>query len=129
MLELDQFKPKLPQEKNEKPQDPKKIEKEITKLEKDAFLGLNNLTELDLRVNQIKKIKKDTFSGLKYLKRIQINQNKFKTNVFFRLTLESSVEFVSWTNSNDSFNPENEIHLVFRKVKYFKLTIFLLLYF
>jgi len=84
----------------------------ITQIEKETFQGLNNLVSINLSSNKITQIETKTFKGLNSLKKIELHRNNFIQRAFLKLFLEPSVEFVSWTNSNDLFTPKNEIQTV-----------------
>ena len=86
--------------------------KQITQIEKKTFQGLNNLVSMNLSSNKITQIETKTFKGLNSLEKIELHRNNFIQRAFLKLFLEPSVEFVSWTNSNDLFTPKNEIQTV-----------------
>ena len=82
----------------------------ITQIEKETFQCLNNLTKINLSRNKITRLEKETFQGLNNLKHIDLHCNDFKCK-FLKLSLEPSVEFLSWTTIH-LINPQNEIQTV-----------------
>ncbi len=86
---------------------------EIKNLDKDTFSGLTNLREIWLNNNQLESLDKDIFMGLGDLQSIYLHDNNFKCDPL-ELNLENSVQYITlnngWRNDKKAVKITDHVH-------------------
>ena len=80
----------------------------IKTINQKLFKTCAKIYEIDLSENELSALELNTFKGLMYLNHIALHKNKWKSDDKLQLTLEKSVEFVSFREDFD----ENNLDLV-----------------